>query len=790
VKFSEHWLRAFVDPPLSTRELADALAMGGLDVESVEPVAPPFDRVVVGEVLAVQPHPGADRLSVCTVNVGVAPLTIVCGAPNVRAGTRVAAALAGAKLPGIEIGIAGVRGVESQGMLCSARELGLSEDAAGLIELPSDAAIGADVRAVLDLDDSLITVKPTPNRGDCLSLAGIAREVAAITRVSLSELHVTAVDATIGDALPIKLVEPRACPRYCGRLIRGVNANAVTPRWMVERLIRSGLRSISAIVDITNYVMLELGQPLHAFDAARLEGGICARFARAGEELALLNGENQELAADFLVIADNRKPLALAGIMGGAASAVTSTTIDVFLESAFFDPDVIAGKSRRLGFGSDSAYRFERGVDFAGTRQALERATLLVLDVCGGAAGPVSEACDRLPERAPVRLRRGRAERVLGISLDQDSVPDIFRRLRFSCVPSPEGYMVTPPSFRFDIAIEEDLIEEIARIHGYENIPAATPCAPAVMLPAPEATRTAAAVRQLLAARDYQEIVTYSFVERRWEEDLAGAAHPVVLANPIASHLSVMRSSLIGSLVNCVAFNVNRQETRVRVFEIARCFVGGGNGVVAQPMRVGGIAYGNVAPEQWGIAEQWGTARRDADFYDVKSDVGALLGMQGGRFEAAPHPAFHPGRSARIVRAGEELGWIGELHPRWQRKYELPSAPVVFELDLAAVLLGAIPAPVEVSRFPAVRRDLSAEFDESLTHDEILQGLRQEAPPIVSDIGLFDVFRGPGVGKGKKSLAFRVLLQDTEKTLTDGDVDSAVSKLRHVLQQRFSAKLR
>ena len=784
MKFSEHWLRAFVDPPLSTRALADALAMGGLDVESVEPVAPAFDRVVVGEVLAVEPHPGADRLSVCKVNVGVAPLTIVCGAPDVRTGSRAAVALAGAKLPGIEIGIAKVRGVESHGMLCSARELGLSEDAAGLIELPSDAAVGADVRAVLDLDDTLITVKPTPNRGDCLSLAGIAREVAAITRAPLTELRVAAVGATLRDELPIKLVEPRACPRYCGRLIRGVNANAATPRWMAERLTRSGLRSISAIVDITNYVMLELGQPLHAFDASRLDGAICARFAQAGERLLLLNGESRELEADFLVIADERKPLALAGIMGGAESAVTGATVDVFLESAFFDPDVIAGKSRRLGFGSDSSFRFERGVDFAGPRQALERAARLVLDVCGGAAGPVAEACERLPERAPVHLRRGRAERVLGIALKAESVPETFQRLGFSCASSAEGFTIIPPSFRFDIAIEEDLIEEVARIYGYENLPATAPRAPAVMLPAPEATKDAAAVRQLLAARDYQEIVTYSFVERGWEEDFCAATDPVALANPIASHLSVMRSSLIGSLVDCVTFNVSRQQARVRVFEIARCFIGSADGVAAQPMRVGGIAYGSVVPEQWGIA------RRECDFHDVKSDVEALLGTRPARFEAAPHPAFHPGRSARVVRAGEDIGWIGELHPRWQRKYDLPGAPVMFELDLAAVLSGSIPAPIEVSRFPAVRRDLSAEFDESLTHDEILGGLWQAAPPIVSDIMLFDVFRGTGVGKGKKSLAFRVLLQDTEKTLTDGDVDSAVSKLRHVLQQRFRAKLR
>jgi phenylalanyl-tRNA synthetase beta chain len=784
MKFSEHWLRTFVDPPLATRELADAIAMGGLDVEHVQPVAPAFERVVVGEVLAAEQHSGADRLSVCTVNVGVAPLTIVCGAPNVRVGSRVPTALAGAKLPGIEIKVEKVRGVASHGMLCSASELGLDENAAGLMELPADAPIGADVRQVLDLDDHLITIKPTPNRGDCLSLAGIARDVAAITRAPLTELRIEAVGPTIRDVLPIRLAAPRACPLYCGRLLRGVNASAATPRWMAERLMRSGIRSINAIVDITNYVMLELGQPLHAFDAARLQGGICARLAHAGERLQLLNGENRELAADFLVIADDCKALALAGIMGGAESAVTGTTADVFLESAFFDPGVVAGKSRRLGFGSDSAYRFERGVDFAGTRHALERATRLTLDICGGGAGPVAEACDTLPQRAPVVLRQERAERLLGIGLDPATVSDIFQRLRFACVPSGSRFTITPPSFRFDIAIEEDLIEEVARIYGYENIPAAAPHAPVVMLPAPETRKDAVAVRQLLVARDYQEVITYSFVERQWEEDFCGNSQPVALANPIASHLSVMRSSLIGSLVQCVAFNVSRRQPRVRAFEIGRCFLGAGDGAEAQPMRVGGIAYGDV------VAEQWGVPRRNVDFHDVKSDVEALLTPQGVRFEAAPHPACHPGRSARVMRAERGIGWIGELHPRWQRKYDLPLAPVVFELDLGEVLEGALPAHGEISRFPAVRRDLSAEFDENLSHDAILAGLREDAPAIVSEVELFDVFRGSAVGKGKKSLAFRVLLQDTEKTLTDGEVDSAVSKLRHILQQRFNAKLR
>jgi phenylalanyl-tRNA synthetase beta chain len=784
MKFSEHWLRTFVDPPLDTQALGHALAMGGLDVEQVEPVAPEFDHVVVGEVLSVERHPDADRLSVCAVNAGRAPLTIVCGAPNVVPGMRVPTALAGARLPGIEIKVAKVRGVESHGMLCSARELGLSEDASGLLELPRDAAVGADVRAVLDLDDALITIKPTPNRGDCLGLTGIARDVAAITGAPFRPIEALPVSASIGDSLPIELAAPDGCPRYCGRLVRGVNAAAATPRWILERLSRSGIRGVSAIVDITNYVMLELGQPLHAFDAAWIEGGICVRFARPGETLVLLNGTRLDLSGDFLVIADHRKPIALAGIMGGTGSAVSASTVDIFLESAYFDPAVIAGKSRVLGFGSDAAYRFERGVDFAGSRAALERATALVLDVCGGRAGPAGEACAALPQRKPVRLRVPRAERILGFPLVMEEAAAIFERLGFAHASSGSDLVVTPPSFRFDIAIEEDLIEEVARIHGYENIPAVAPQMRAAVLPAPEKRRDAAAVRRLLVARDYQEVINFSFVERAWEEDFCGNSRPLALANPIASQMSVMRSSLIGSLVNTVAFNVSRKQPRVRVFEVGRCFLGSSDDETAQPMRVAAIVYGHAAAEQWGIP------RRNGDFYDAKSDAEALLAPLGASFEPAVHPAFHPGRSARIDRDGHTVGWIGELHPRWQEKYGLPAAPVVFELDLVPVAEGLVPSYQAVSPFPVVRRDLSAEFDEATRHDRIIATLRGAAAPIVREIGLFDVFRGEGVGEGKKSLAFRVLLQDTEKTLTDAEVDSAVAALRHVLQQQFNAKLR
>lgn len=782
MKFSENWLRTFVAPALSTAELAEVLTMGGIEVEEIEPVAPRFDRVVVGEVLAVEKHPAADRLTVCRVNVGVAPLAIVCGAPNVRAGMKVPTALVGARLPAMEITAATVRGVESQGMLCSASELGLSADAGGLLALPADAPIGADVREVLELDDHVLTIKPTPNRGDCLSVFGVAREVAAITGAPLQRLRIAPVIAVAQEAIAVALEAPGACPRYCGRVIRNVDPNAPTPPWMVARLERSEIRSISAIVDITNYVMLELGQPLHAFDAAKLEGGIRVRFARESESLMLLNGETARLGLDFLVIADERKALALAGIMGGAQSAVSTTTRDVFLESAFFDPEAIAGKSRRLGFGSDSSYRFERGVDFAATREALERASRLVLEICGGEAGPVSEARAALPQRAAVALRPERAERVLGVRIGTGRMREILERLGFECTMSDARLRVTPPAYRFDVGIEEDLIEEIARIHGYDNIPAAAPAASAVMLPAPEGEREAGAIRRLLVARDYQEIISYSFVDRQWEADFCGNAAPVALANPIASQMSVMRSSLMGSLVSCVAFNQSYKQSRVRLFEIGRCFERAATGYV-QPMRIGGVAYGEVLEEQWGVSP------RRVDFYDVKADVEALL--HGSlEFEAAVHPALHPGKSARIVRNGNTIGWIGELHPRLQQKYDLRLTPVLFELDFEQAVRGDVPAYRQISKFQPVRRDISAEFEGGTSYREVLEVLRAQPLAIVSEVRLLSVYRGPGVEEGKKSLAFSVLLQDTQRTLTDSEIDSAVSQLRHVLEQRFRAKLR
>ena len=785
MKFSETWLRTFVNPPLATRELAEAISMGGIDVEQVEPVAPPFGGVVVGEVLKVERHPDADRLTVCQVTVGAGKtFAIVCGAPNVAAGIKVPVALPGANLPGLTIKATKVRGVESNGMLCSAKEIGLAEDAAGLLLLPGDAAVGADVRKVLDLDDQLLTLKPTPNRGDCLCLFGVAREVAAITGASLAPPETRTVRASGTDRLGVTLEAPQACPRYCGRLVKGVNAAAATPEWMARRLARSGIRPISALVDITNYVMLELGQPLHAFDAAKLNGGIRVRFARAGEQLTLLNGEAPSLTPAFLVIADDARAVALAGIMGGRDSAVGDATRDVFLESAFFSPDAIAGKSRQLNFSSDSSYRFERGVDFAGTLPALERASQLVLEICGGAAGPVTEARANLPTRKPVRLRLARAERLLGIRLDGTQVGKILSRLRLEFSVAEGEFMVTPPSYRFDIAIEEDLIEELARIHGYDRIPATMPVVPATLLPVPDGRRSLVAMRRLLVARDYQEIVSYGFVDAAWERDLAGNNAPVALANPISSQMSVMRSTLAGSLIDALSRNLARKQPRARLFEVGRCFMPGASGSYHQPVRIGGISYGDARNEQWGLKG------RPGDFFDIKGDVEALLFPATAAFRPLEHPALHPGKSASVVIGEMTAGWIGELHPRWQRKYDLPLPPILFELDFEVTGEQRLPAYSEISKFPPVRRDIAFEIDEGVSYQAILERLLRERPAIVTEIGLFDIYRGTGVEKGKKSLAFRVLLQDTRKTLTDTEVESAVSHLRRILQQQFNAKLR
>lgn len=785
MKFSENWLRTYVNPALDSDQLAHSLTMAGLEVEALEAVAPAFDKVVVGEVLSLEKHPNADRLNVCRVNIGAGePLQIVCGAANVHAGAKVPCALVGSQLPKMAIKQAKVRGIESFGMLCSEQELGLVEESSGLLLLPADAPVGESIRDYLGLDDKLFTLKLTPNRSDCLSVAGVAREVAAVTGAVLILPQVSTVASTIPDRLTVAVNEPAACPRYCGRVLRGLNPAAPTPDWMAQRLARSGLRPISAIVDATNYVLLELGQPLHAFDLAKVHGAIAVRFARPGEQMELLNQQTVTLDADMLVIADEAQALALAGIMGGQASAVSDSTVDIFLESAYFSPDAIAGKARRLNLSTDSSYRFERGVDFAATRDALERATRLLLEICGGAAGEITEVAAELPRRAPILLRMARVGKVLGIDLDMAQIAALLRRLQFGFSEADGAFTVTPPSYRFDLAIEADLIEEMARLYGYDSIPAVPPRGSLNLLAQSEAVRGRDALQALLTARDYQEVINYSFVDAAWECDLAGNDKPLALKNPIASQMGVMRSTLFGGLIDNLRFNLNRKQERVRLFETGRCFNAAEGGFDDQPERIAALCYGTAQPEQWG------EPARAVDFYDVKADVEALLWPAAARFEAASHPALHPGQSAKVWLGGECLGWIGSLHPKWQQKYELPTAPVLFEFDTAALLRARVPAFSEISRFPAVRRDIAVVVDEGIAVQTLLDGMSEHLPELVTELALFDVYRGKGIDSGKKSLAFRVLMQDTRQTLTDEAVDAVTARLAEVLTSRFGAKLR
>lgn len=788
MQFSEQWLRKYVNPALNSEELSQALTMAGLEVEGLQPVAAPFTKVVIGQILSAEKHPDADRLQVCSVDVGFVvngkpePLQIVCGASNARAGLKAPCALVGAELPGFNIKQAKVRGVESFGMMCSSKELGLAEESAGLLELPVDAAVGQDIREYLELDDKLFTLKLTPNRSDCLSIVGVARDVAALTgaAIQLPMISSTPAKASIQKSVAVK--EPAVCPRYAGRMVTGVNAGAKTPPWMARRLERSGLRSISAIVDITNYVLLELGQPLHAFDAAKLQGAIHVRLANSGEELALLNQQTVELDTDMLVIADDSGAIALAGIMGGANTAVSDTTADIFLESAFFSPGVIAGKARRLGLSTDSSYRFERGVDYGNTIMALERATALVQEICGGEAGPVTEVLNQLPERKQVALRLERLVAVLGIELDADTVAKLFDQLGFSYRQTANIFEVTPPSYRFDISIEEDLIEEIARLHGYDNIPATAPHADLLMLPDSETRLSAAWLRDNLVAGGYQEIVSYSFVDESWERDLLGNANPVQLKNPIASNMSVMRSGLWGGLLDTLVYNLNRKQERVRLFEMGTAYAADGQGY-KETARIAGLAYGDAVPEQWAEAS------REVDFYDVKADVDALT--QGrAHYVAAAHAALHPGQSAQVVIDGKAIGWIGKLHPKWQQHYQLPRGTVVFELDVVPLLQHKLAQYEEVPKFPPIRRDLAVIVDENVPVQALLDTMCEAKNPLVNEIALFDVYRGKSIGEGKKSLAFLVLMQDTQKTLTDSEADSVMAELLNLIVRQHGAALR
>jgi phenylalanyl-tRNA synthetase beta chain len=792
-----------VDPPLTTPQLAHLLTMAGFEVESCNPVAPPFSKVVIAQVRTVAKHPNADRLMVCQVDAGLDKLlTIVCGAPNVAPGMKAPCALVGASLPGqgagehSEVKVATMRGVESQGMLCSARELGLSDDHSGLLALDAEAPLGRDVREYLALDDHVFTIKLTPNRADCLSILGVAREVAGLTGATLSPPAIAPVRNASDAIFPVRISDPEGCGRFTGRVIRDVNARAATPEWMRQRLERAGQRSISALVDVTNYVMLELGRPLHVYDLEKLSGSIDVRWGRAGEQLQLLNEQVVTLEADVLAITDESGPIGLAGIMGGDSTKADLDSRHVFLEAAFFFPEAIAGRARRFNFASDASHRFERGVDFDNNVPGIERATQLIQDICGGSAGPVVDTIASLPERQPVVMRVERAQRIIGVPIPADEMASIFARLRLPFQRdgsgAEEAFRVMPPSYRFDLQIEEDLVEEVARVHGFERLPIRPPVAPAVMRDEPEAHRSLHALRATVAAADYLEVINFTFVEPQWEADFAGNLNPIRLLNPIASQLSVMRSSLLGGLVANLRYNLNRRATRVRVFEIGRVFLRASGmpeaplevAGIRQPVRIGGAAFGPALEEQWGVAT------RVVDFFDVKGDLENLLWPRQARFEPAAHPGFHPGRSARVVLDGLAIGWLGELHPLWQEKYELPAGAILFEVDAAPLQQVEMPVLRQVPRFPAVSRDISVLVPETVPIQAILDDLAVHKPASVDSIWLFDLYRGPGVENGRKSLAFRVLLQDTQKTMTDPEVESAVAQLRARLVRQFGAKLR
>jgi len=783
MQFSENWLRSLVDTDLDSQALSHALTMAGLEVEEMQPVAAPFSKVVVAKILSAEKHPDADRLQVCKVDVGQGePLQIVCGAANARAGLVAPCALVGAELPGISIKQAKVRGIESFGMMCSSKELGISAEATGLLELDSNAVIGQDIRVHLDLNDHLFTLKLTPNRSDCLSIAGIARDVAAITGAATRFETISPVAAELQQTKNVAVAESAACPRYCGRLVSGIDAKAATPAWMVKRLERSGLRSISAVVDITNYVLLALGQPMHAFDAAKLNGDINVRFAKAGESLELLNDQTIELKADDLVIADAHGAVALAGIMGGKPTAVAAETSDVFLESAFFVPAVIAGKARRLGLTTDSSYRFERGVDFGNTRNALEYATALILQICGGKAGAVTEVIGTLPVRQPVKLRMARLISVLGINFEQEKVAQLLAQLGFAYTVAGDVFTVTPPSYRFDITIEEDLIEEVARLHGYDHIPATPPVATLTMLAAPERQLHLNQLRDALVAAGYQEVVTYSFVDESWERDLSGNNAPIRLKNPIASNLSVMRTSLWGGLLDSLSYNLNRKQERAFLFEIGAVFHQE-SGAYQESTRVSGLAYGSAKPEQWAAGNG------DVDFFDVKANIEALAGAQLS-YEKAEHSALHPGQSARILLNGKAIGWLGKLHPKWQQRYDLPKSTYLFEIDAGAILSRQLPAYHEVSKLLPVRRDIAVVLDENISVGSVLSTIKNADIPLILDVALFDLYQGKGIAENKKSLALSVLMHDTQKTLTDSDADTTITNLLELLQTNFDAELR
>jgi len=807
MQFPESWLREFCNPSLSSQALADTLTMAGLEVEEMRPVAPAFSKVVVAQILSAEPHPNADRLRICEVDVGLPQtLSIVCGATNARVGIKVPCAMVGALLPPGEDGkpfaikLGKIRGVESQGMLCSSKELQLNDDHGGLLELAETAELGQDIRQHLKLDDVLFTLKLTPNLAHCLGIHGVARELSALTGSPLLQPQYPTVPCTSDQVLPVQIEAPDLCGRFSGRVVRNVNPLAPTPGWMVDRLARCGQRSVSALVDISNYVMFELGRPTHIFDLDKIKGGLQVRWGRKGETLKLLNGQTVEVDSDVGVIADDHHVESLAGIMGGDATAVGDATQHIYIEAAFWWPKSVAGRSRRFNFSTDAGHRFERGVDPSLTVEHIERITQLVLDICGTPdtqCGPVDDLQPNMPRPSPVRLRVARAAKVLGMDLHDDTCMKALLSLGLPCTLSEGVITVTPPSHRFDLQIEEDLIEEVARMIGFDQLPTTPPQAPICAKLLPESKRSTHSVRHSLAALGYQETINFSFVSAQWETDLLANPDPVKLVNPIASNMGVMRSSLLGSLLQVVKFNLDRRAERVRVFEIGRVFrknaqTPNSDTTVEgfdQPIHIAAIAVGPLVPLQWAAPDQ------DADFYDVKADLQALLSPLEAQFHPAEHPALHPGRCAAVTLRGQTIGHIGELHPKHRQSWGLVQAPVLFELTLDPVLAVDIPMFKPVSKFPVVQRDLAVVVGQSVTHNQLMQAVfAAPTQGLLRDAVLFDIYQPDqavtNLSANEKSLAIRLTLGSEESTLTDERIQTVVDSVLSSLTLALQARLR
>lgn len=794
MKFSELWLREWVNTTLDSEALSNQITMAGLEVDGVEPVSGAFNGVVVGEVVECGQHPNADKLRVTKVNVGGERLLdIVCGAPNCRQGLKVAVATVGAVLPGdFKIKAAKLRGEPSEGMLCSFSELGISDDHNGIIELPVDSPIGTDIREYLKLDDNTIEISVTPNRADCLGIIGVARDVAVINQTELNMPDIAPVAATIADTLPIQVEAADACPRYLGRVVKGINVKAPTPLWMKEKLRRCGIRSIDAVVDVTNFVLLELGQPMHAFDKDRIEGGIVVRMAKEGETLVLLDGSEAKLSADTLVIADHNKALAMGGIFGGEHSGVNDETQNVLLECAFFSPLSITGRARRHGLHTDASHRYERGVDPALQYKAMERATRLLIDICGGEAGPVIDVTNEamLPKCATITLRRSKLDRLIGHHIDDAQVSDILRRLGCDVTEGQDQWQAIAPSWRFDISIEEDLVEEVARVYGYNNIPDEPVQAGLIMGTHREADLSMKRVKTMLNDKGYQEVITYSFVDPKVQQLVHPGHEALILPNPISSEMSAMRLSLLTGLLGTIVYNQNRQQSRVRIFETGLRFVPDtqANLGIRQDLMLAGAICGNRYEEHWDLT------KNSVDFYDVKGDLESVLDLTGKlseiEFRAEACQGLHPGQSAAIYLQGEHIGFIGVVHPELERKLDLNGRTMVFELEWNKVADRVIPQAQDVSRFPANRRDIAVVVAENVPAADILAECKKVGVNQVVGVNLFDVYRGKGVAEGFKSLAISLILQDTSRTLEEEEIAATVAKCVEALKERFQASLR